>query len=179
MIIRQSLWRHAWSIILICLLIIAPFFLMYYLWQKNWWGIVIFILLLAIALWLLWRTYWIYFHTIFVVTSHRMIDLTQLGFFRQEINFISYQKIRDIYCQIHGIFNTIFKIGAIEINMIDNKNSKIILPSVRNPRFISSELARWQKKFMAAQDRESVAERLIRKIRRKLGAEAFERLIRD
>lgn len=173
-LIRSSLWAYFWPLALSVFSIILPFFLMYYLLQKGPWGIAVFAALLIFGLGLGGRACVRYRLTALVMTNFRIIDMNRRGFFNQEITVVSYNKMRDVYCQTRGIVKTLFNIGDLEIDLSDKKTVKIKLTCVRNPQKAASDLL-WRQKNHIKNSYN--AEQLLIRIKEKLGPEAYNKLI--
>ncbi len=146
-------------------LIVAAFF-MFYLLGHDTWGMMVFLVLIMIGLFVLFRTYFLWKKNVAYITTHRIIDIEQRGFFEHVVSEVSYDKIEDVHGKITGIFGTIFRYGTISIQT-GNGNVKIIIPHVKQPLHIQQQIIESSDRYMSmyAHDFSSnVAEVMIDKI---------------
>lgn len=155
-IIRRSLWSYSRLIFYAVFLIILAFFLIYPLFQYGWWGIIIFILLLVFGLWLGFKVIWLYFFNIWILSSRRVIDFDQQGFFGRTISSASYSKIADVSWEKKGILKTIFGLGNITIDLFGTfdpesgkrRRVKLKIINVKKPADIAAEIIFLQEVFL-------------------------------
>ena len=108
-IIRPSLWSRFWQIILAVVLVNLPFFLIYPLFLRGYWGVVIFAALLVIALLYLLRIYFGRYYTALLITNKRLIDVSLNGFLDFSVITILYGKIQDVNYKSKGLIKNLFK----------------------------------------------------------------------
>ncbi len=178
-IIRKSLWYWFWSITLAIVLLILPFFLIYPLFLQGWWGAMVFFVVLAISLILIYRIYRIYHYTALIITTKRLIDMEQTGFLNNSSSVILYGKIQDVNYKSHGLLQTIFKIGDINISFVNDKSSFIELDSIKYPSMVVSKIIRARESYFEAKRQTAGQEaiKLLEKIKRKLGEDRFNQLV--
>lgn len=63
----------------------------------------------ALRAWLLWTS------NVFLVTSHRVIDVDRHGFFEWTVSEADLDRIQDVSVHKHGLLDYVFRTGAIEI----------------------------------------------------------------
>lgn len=124
-------WPIAWS--MIC--IIAPFFFLVPLWQWGTWGIGIFFASLAMGIFLGLRVAIVYSLNIFIITSERIIDVDQTGFFSRTVSETTYDKIQEVSYTVKGIAQTLFHYGSVIIQTA-GQQVNLELNSVKNPEKI-------------------------------------------
>lgn len=112
--LRKSLWAYAGQIFGICLLIGAPFFFMFRLFQIERWGVYLFAAPLVIALLLIVRLLFLWRSNVLLVTSDRLIDIERESLFHRELHEIGWNKIQSIGSEIKGAWATVFRIGIIK-----------------------------------------------------------------
>ncbi|MBI5229688.1 MAG: PH domain-containing protein [Candidatus Magasanikbacteria bacterium] len=112
--LRKSLWAYAGQIFGICLLIGAPFFFMFRLFQIERWGVYLFASPIVIAFFLIARIIFLWRSNILLVTSDRIIDFERTGLFNRELHEIGWNKIQSIGSEVKGAWATIFHIGVIK-----------------------------------------------------------------
>jgi len=178
-IIRPSTWSYFWQILIIIFLIILPFFLIYPLFQMKTTGIIIFSVLIVVSLFFAIRTYFTYYFTALVLTNIRIIDMAQKGLFNRSVSSALYSKVEDVYSQSRGLFKTILKTGNVYINLSGKRTVKLKFQNVKYPQQMVDKIIFLQEDFLKNTPNHSNAEYLLRKIKRKIGPEEFDKLISD
>ncbi|OGY49883.1 MAG: hypothetical protein A3B89_03490 [Candidatus Buchananbacteria bacterium RIFCSPHIGHO2_02_FULL_40_13] len=178
-IIRPALWSRFWQIILAVILINLPFFLIYPLFLRGYWGVAIFAALLMIALFYLLRLYYGRYYTALLITNKRLIDASLTGFFNFSVLTILYGKIQDVDYKSKGLLKTILKIGDIYITFIKDQETLIKLASIKNPHqvveMIIEQRDRYLREKREVQGQEAI--RILAGLKKKLGEEKFNQLI--
>ena len=67
------------------LFIVAPFFLMFWLFNQGRWGQIAFFTCLTIGLWILVRTIFLWKKNSAIITTHSVVDVEQKGFFEKNV----------------------------------------------------------------------------------------------
>lgn len=180
-VIRSSLWHWFWRIVPALILFLAPFFFLYPLFKIGWWGIMIFAALVVVSLILFLKVFLQFRFNAFVMTSRRLIDLEQDGFFRHYVSGFLYDRIQEVNCRSCGITNALFHTGDVYLSLVGEKKIKLKLLSVKHPEKAVSEILSRQEEFLKDSGEKDLhqAERLLNKIRKKVGLKVFEELISD
>lgn len=97
------------------LLIVLPFFLIFPLFKMGYWGVVIFLFLIALGLAYGLRVFVVWYYNAFIITNQRIIDIDQRGFFERIVSEAPYEKIQDASYRVRGIFGTVFHYGDVRI----------------------------------------------------------------
>ena len=83
-----------------------------------------------------------YFLTVWVVTTNRIVDIEQHGFFRREV--ASFLRVQDVTTNVHGIFQTLIGYGDID-GETAGRSEKFSMPNIPRPAhmrdLIMSEVA--------------------------------------
>lgn len=132
-IVRQYALVYFWKAVFVFILILVDFFFMFWLLNKGWWGSLIFILVLFIAVFLGVRWYIIWHYNVFVITNKRVIDIYQKGIFSRDVSEIMLSKVLDVSYQRKGILQTIFKYGNIYLQVAGNE-IKLVIAKIKNPQ---------------------------------------------
>jgi uncharacterized membrane protein YdbT with pleckstrin-like domain len=56
-----------------------------------------------------------WYHNVFIVTTDRIVDIEQRGFFERVVSQSSLEKIQDVSLHTHGLLQTIFRYGDVNI----------------------------------------------------------------
>lgn len=147
-VIRRYGLTYFWSGLLILILIVAPFFFMFWLFSRGWWGIALFSVSLAIALFLLVRALYFWHRNVFVITNKKVIDIFQAGSLEKIVTEVHLDKIHNVSYKIKGVFSTIFNYGKIKIQTVGGETD-LEFDRVKNPAkvqaFISAVLQNQQQ----------------------------------
>lgn len=88
-------------------------FFMYWLVQRGWWGVVIFvgglivILIMAGRLWVQWRG------DMVIVTDRRLLDVQRRGFFSVTVRDLPWQSVQDVQYTQRGLWATVWHYGTV------------------------------------------------------------------
>lgn len=161
------------------LLVLLDFFLIAWWFQFRTWGPVGFMAVLLFALGLGGRGWFIWSKNILAITNQRVIDMNQHGMFQRTVAETTYDKIQDVRYTITGVWQTMFRFGAIIIQTAGNATT-LELSNIKNPLDIQQEIMTIQRQLGAtAKTDVSAAELLglVERLKTKLGAETFQRLV--
>ncbi len=115
MTVRQNFVPYIpWMVILVVWFVL-PFFFMFPLFTLGEWGVLIFVVVLLACLFFVYRTWFSWQRTMFVVTDRRLIDIDQHGFFDRTISELFYSGIDDVSYRKKGLLATIFGYGFVLI----------------------------------------------------------------
>lgn len=124
------------------LLVIAPFFFLFYLFNKlGWIGVIIFFCSLLFGILIALRQIIIYSLNVFVITNQRIIDIDQKGFFDKTVSESTFDKIQDVSYRIKGLFQTVFHYGDIIIQTAGTK-ANLELSGIKNPQKVQELIAK-------------------------------------
>ncbi len=121
----------AWT--LAFLVVAAAFFFMLPLFKAGGWGIGAFAVLNAVGAFVALRTYVVWRWNAFVVTTHRVVDVDQRGFFSRTVSEAAFDKIQDVSYAIKGVLGTLLKFGTIELQTAGNATN-LELQDVHDPK---------------------------------------------
>ena len=176
-IYRRSWWRHFWSLILAFIVFVLPFFLIYPLFHYGWWGIMVFLVLLILAIWLGLRLYFVHLDTILVVTNLRLINIVQEGLVNRYVSAFLYDAVASINAKTRG-FGALIGVGDLELEFLGKKRIRIILDGIKQPQKVAGEILALQETYLE-DGSELEAVKLLQKIRQKVGERAYHELIAD
>jgi len=110
-------------------LILAAFFLMFFLFTLGYLGVALFLALLATGSFYGFREFYIWYCNVFIITNFRLIDFDQNGFFNKTVSETAYDKIIDICYTVKGFWQTVLKLGTIKVK---SSGAKIVLANIHN-----------------------------------------------
>ena len=143
-VIRRYGITLLWQWTLIALLFIVPFFFMFWLFRHDWWGQGLFITPIVLGILLIIRTIFIWQKNVFVITTHRLIDIDQRGFFDQVVSEIPYDQVEDVSGRVKGFWGTIFRYGIINIQTGTGKVQIIVEKIKQKNRTQNAKMIRRQ-----------------------------------
>ncbi len=97
------------------ILILGAFFFMFELFSWGSIGVAFFLAIIATGLFYGGREFYIWYFNAFIITSQRIVDIDQRGFFNKTVSEVDTQKILDISYAVKGFWQTILKLGTIKI----------------------------------------------------------------
>lgn len=91
-----------------------------------------------LALWY-WLFYTITMYTLdnWIVTTKRIIDSVQGGFFNRKVSELNLEKVQDVSYKIEGLIPTFFNYGSVEIQTAA-KEAKFLFEEVADPQRIKN-----------------------------------------
>jgi len=115
------------------LFVAAAFFLMLPLFKAGWQGLAGFALLNGIGLFVAARTFVAWHWNAFIITSVRVVDVGQKGFFDRTVSEATYENIQNVSYKVQGVIGTLFRFGTIEIQTASNAVT-LALEAPANPK---------------------------------------------
>lgn len=117
--IRMVTKRHAMTavpkLVLACFLIVIPFFFLFPLIHSGPSGSIVFAVLVLVGAIVAWRTVVLWDGDAFVVTTKRMVKVTQTGFFSRTIQEIANEGILDLSWSKKGFLGHFCNFGTITL----------------------------------------------------------------
>lgn len=160
-------------------LILLDFFLIAWWFQFRTWGPYGFVAVLVLALGLGLRGWYIWSMNVLAITNQRVIDMNQHGVFQRTVAETTYDKIQDVRYTVHGVWQTMFQFGSIVIQTAGNSTT-LELNNIKNPFEVQQHIMTIQRQLGASAKTDvSAAELLglVERLKTKLGAETFQRLV--
>lgn len=113
--LRQYFLIYAPKLILGIVLVILSFFLLFPLFYKGWWGVLIFIIIFILGVYYAVKALYVWYNNIFIITNLRLVDIDQIGFFKRTVSEAPMENIQDVSYSYSGVIQTIFRYGKIQI----------------------------------------------------------------
>jgi len=82
----------------------------------------------------------------FVISSQRIIDYDQQGFFNKKVSEIPFEKIRDLSFNSKGLWQTLYKYGNIRIQLMGSERP-LVLYNIKDPEDIHRLLSELVRKY--------------------------------
>lgn len=183
-IVRAYALSQSFKIAIIIVLVLLPFFLLFPLFQRGFWGVIAFFILLTIAVVFATRTGIIWYYNAFMITNKRIIDFDQRGLFDKTVSVATYDKIQDISFKKKGVFSTLFNYGTIVIQTA-GANANLEIKNVYEPEKIQDAIMEIQKDSLqnaqAGKEEMSAAELIdiLEQTKKKLGKDRFDRFLKS
>ena len=131
----------------IILLFVSAFF-MFWFFDHHWWGISLFFSLIFVGFLLLFRNYYLWKKNIFYLTTHRLIDVEQRGFFEKIVSEIPYDQIEDVHGKISGFLGMLLRFGTVVIQTANGK-VKIIVSNVKRPLQLQQQINEMRERYLS------------------------------
>lgn len=103
------------SLVVATLLIAIPFFLLFSLTKQGAGGIILFAVLLASGVFIALRTLYAWDANALILTSKRLIRVTQNGLWNRVVQEVSLSSIHELACESKGMAETIFRVGTLRV----------------------------------------------------------------
>jgi len=169
-------------ILISLLIILLSFFLFYILLKQGGWGLSAWLIILLSGIFYGLRTWIIWSLNGFVITSQRIIDYDQKGFFTKTVSECTLDKIQDVSYQVIGPWQTMLHFGSVKLQTAGSLPS-IEIHRVRDPHKLQQLITDTQRRYSAGDFEESeemsATELLdtMRTIRAEIGEEQFKKIL--
>ena len=70
---------------------------------------------------------------IFILTNQRLVDITQVNFFKRTVSETQLRNIEDTKTDIHGIFPTLLNYGNVDVQTAAGDPTEFFIDNVHNP----------------------------------------------
>jgi len=121
---------------------------MFWLFAHDWWGQILFWVSIAVSTLILIRTTYLWRKNQLIITTHRVIDLYQRGFFNKTVSEVPHDQIEDVVGEIKGVFGTIFRYGEIVIQTGAGK-VKICLNKIKQPVLLQQQVNELRERYLS------------------------------
>lgn len=177
--------RHALTIVpsvgLGGLLMMTDFFLVAWWFQHRSWGGIGFVTVFVIGIFVIIRGLYGWRHNVLAITTRRVIDIDQHGFFERNVAETTFDKIQDVRYTIRGLWPTIFRFGTIIIQTAGS-TTNLELESVQHPFELQQLIIDLQRQSHGQGTTDVSAQeflQLIDRLRDELGEDGVQRLLKQ
>jgi len=129
-----------WKLLISLIVIASPFFFLALLLRLDRIGWVFFTVILVIGLYYGFRTVFIWRANRFYITTEKIIDVDQKGFFDKTVSQCALEKIIDISFNYKGVTQNLMNFGNISI-LIGQGSTKIFLKNIPHPQKVQRILS--------------------------------------
>lgn len=77
---------------------------------------------------------------IYILSNQRLIDITQVNFFKRTVSETQLRNIEDTKAEITGIFGTIFNYGNLEVQTAAGDPNEFFMDHVHHPAAVGGEI---------------------------------------
>ncbi|MBU1895933.1 PH domain-containing protein [Patescibacteria group bacterium] len=116
--------------------------------KQGWWGQILFFIPLGVGIIILIRTAFLWKRNLFVITTHRLVDMDQSGFFETTISEVPYDQIEDVSGKVKGFWGTIFRFGTLSIQTGSGK-VQIIVDKIKQPHHLQQDINERREKYLS------------------------------
>lgn len=89
--------------------------------------------------WMLLASLWTdHYLDVWVITSRRIVNINQVGFFRRQIASFKLDRLQDITVEINGIIETLLDFGTIHAETASGKDEEFKASHLPHPRELKS-----------------------------------------
>ncbi len=155
--------------------IVAPFFFLFPLFRQGPLGVTIFFALTLSGLLVALRKFFIWKHSVLLVTDLRVVDVEQRGFFDRTYSEVAYADVQDVTFRVKGIFPTVFRYGTLTIKTAGNA-ADIEMRRVRHPAKYHDLLHDVRKEAVVAVPK-NLRARKVKELVERMSDEEVDRLV--
>ncbi len=186
-IIRRNWLISLPKYILAFILFFIPFFFMFPLLNWNIFGQVFFAILLAVAFFYLLKLISMAYFNCLLITTQRLIDFSQTKIFERQIKEIDFADISEVSYKFKGILQNLFHSANLEIKLRTSADGPpLIIKHISQPEKVQNlildlkKLDEEEKNIKNKQNQTAETyQEILKKIKKDIGKEGLERLIRS
>lgn len=161
-------------------LVLTDFFLMAWWFRHGWWGVGLWLFILILSAWWIFRTVYIWSLNVMVLTNQRVIDINQRGVFDRRVAEAPYDKIQDVRYTIRGMWQTLLSFGVIVLQTAGS-TTNLELTNVRHPVELQQLITDLMGHAAAKSDTAHLSAeellKLVDRLKNELGPEGFTTLL--
>ena len=88
------------------------------------------------------NTFTRYFLDIWIITSMRIVDIHQFGFFRRQVTSFLLSRVQDVTTDVEGFLPTLFGFGTLRVETAGDASQHFSMTGIRNPETIRDLILR-------------------------------------
>ncbi|MDP1619494.1 MAG: PH domain-containing protein [Candidatus Moranbacteria bacterium] len=101
--------------------------------------------LFAMLIWIMFFLVWIdYYFDVWIITSKRIVNITQRGLFSREVSEVELDKIQDVSAEVLGIIPTFLNYGDVQIQTAAEQE-KFLFEKVADPYALKNIIMNLEK----------------------------------
>jgi len=82
---------------------------------------------------------------VFIITTDRLIDVTQITFLKRSVASTPLEQIQDTTGEIHGFFPTVFHYGNLTVQTAAGQASDFFIDRIDDPEGVARKLLDWAR----------------------------------
>ena len=129
--VYRSTITYFWGIFLALILILAACVFIVPLFRLGLWGQIIFIIGLALGIFIGIRTMIVGLGNRLIVTNQRLIFCVRPGLFKQSFLKVNYEQIKDVGLVVRGLVATVFRLGVL-VFILKEVDKPVIFSGIRD-----------------------------------------------
>lgn len=83
---------------------------------------------------------------VFIITADRLIDVTQVTFFKRNVASTPLEQIQDTTGGVSGFFPTLFHYGSLTVQTAAGRASDFSIDNISDPESVARKLLDWARK---------------------------------
>lgn len=168
-----------WQWLFGMLVFLSPFFFLPLFLRWGIWGSLLLMSLFALGAWYVIRTYRMWYHSMLILTTERLLIVSQLGFFDKLVSQVELDKLNDISYRKKGLMRTLCNVGSIVIQA--SGVDKLEINNLRRPSEVQQHIfdereACAEREFTEYSESDLLA--VIKEIRSRVGEQRWLRIVK-
>ena len=177
--VYRSTITYFWGIFLALILILAACVFIVPLFRLGLWGQIIFIIGLALGIFIGIRTMIVGLGNRLIVTNQLLIFFVRPGLFKQSFLKVNYEQIKDVGLVVRGLVATVFRLGVL-VFILKEVDKPVIFSGIREAGQLQELILQLKSSQRGTNWQDMDDYQLIelaRKIRNRLGYDVFRRIV--
>lgn len=90
--------------------------------------------------------YFLYRNSLFVLTTHRVIYISQTSLFKRRVQEVELENIFNLQYEIEGIMKSLLNFGSVELTTVGDSDNHINITNIENPHFLYEKISELRKR---------------------------------
>jgi len=142
-VFRRHWTRYFLTPLISAVVIIADFFLLSWWMSQGTWGLVAFLVILVVFVYILIRRIYVRKRYVMILTSKRIIHCMQKGFFSKTQRECFFEKIEEISYNKKGFLATVFNYGNLDVRTA-SESTGLIIDRIKRPGAVKEQIIKLQ-----------------------------------
>ena len=144
------------SLFLSAVLIIIPFFFLFHLLKAGVFGVLCFVIFVAVGVFIAMRVMHIWDADVVILTNRRVVDVDQHGLWARVVSEVSWQDIQEVRWERRGMIDVLCRMGMLRF-YANVPPSELSVPHVSHPETVLSLIQTLRQKHSSVSHLKAVA----------------------
>lgn len=92
--------------------------------------------------------FFLYRNSLFVLTTHRVIYISQSSLFKRKVQEVELENIFNLQYKIEGVMKSLLNFGSVELTTVGDNDNHINITNIENPHFLYEKISELRKRVV-------------------------------